>query len=254
MLKNGADMTYYDDGPYHGIRNFNKKSYGKLDLNRAVVHSSNTYFAHGAEMVGTSNFLKEAGQWGFADAVPAPTVIPSYEGTALKSSLGLQADSSEANLRQIGFGQGTCLITPLQIMLAYAALALGSDEAVGAPHTVEYIEDPNGVEEAKYIETSPALPTMFAGYSKVQEKLREAFAAAAEAYKLKNDKVKAIYAKTGTATQPDGKNTVMLAFSLITQRKEAYVAIITRSGTDKTSAILKEPARELLEHTLEVIE
>lgn len=254
MLKNGVDMTYCDDGPYHGISNFNKKSYGKLDLNRAVVHSSNTYFAHGAEMVGTSNFLKEAGQWGFADAVPAPTVIPSYEGTALKSSLGLQADSSEANLRQIGFGQGTCLITPLQIMLAYAALALGSDEAVGAPHTVEYIEDPNGVEEAKYIETSPALPTMFAGYSKVQEKLREAFAGAAEAYKLKNDKLKAIYGKTGTATQPDGKNTTMLAFSLITQRREAYVAVITRSGTDSTSAVLKEPARELLKHTLEVIE
>ena len=46
----------------------------------------------------------------------------------------------------------------------------------------------------------------------------------------------------------------MLAFSLITQRKEAYVAIITRSGTDNTSAILKEPARALLKHTLEVLE
>lgn len=254
MLKNGVDMTYYDDEPYHGISNYSKKRYGKLELNSAVVHSSNTYFAHGAEMVGTSNFLKEAGQWGFADAVPAPTVIPSYEGTALKSSLGLQADSSEANLRQIGFGQGSALLTPLQVMLCYASLALGSDEAVGAPHTVEYIEDPNGVEDVKHIETSPALPTMFAGYSKVQEKLREAFAGAAEAYKLKNDKLKAIYAKTGTATQPDEKNTVMLAFSFITQRKEAYVAIITRSGTDNTSAVLKEPARELLEHTLEVVE
>ena len=137
MLKNGVDMTYYDDGPYHGIRNFNKKSYGKLDLNRAVVHSSNTYFAHGAEMLGTSNFLKEAGQWGFADAVPAPTVIPSYEGTALKSSLGLQADSSEANLRQIGFGQGSALVTPIQVLLWYGALALNNDEAVGAPHIVD---------------------------------------------------------------------------------------------------------------------
>lgn len=254
MLKNGVDMTYYDDGPYHGIRNFNKKSYGKLDLNRAVVHSSNTYFAHGAEMVGTSNFLKEAGQWGFANAVPAPTVIPSYEGTALKSSLGLQADSSEANLRQIGFGQGSALVTPIQVLLWYGALALNNDEAVGAPHIVDYIEDPNTVEDAKYIETRPALPAMFAGYGKTQETLRAAFAGAAEAYKLKSDKLKAIYAKTGTATQPDEKNTTMLAFSFITQRKEAYVAIITRSGTDKTSAILKEPARELLKHTLEVIE
>lgn len=46
----------------------------------------------------------------------------------------------------------------------------------------------------------------------------------------------------------------MLAFSFITQRREAYVAVITRSGTSKTSAILKEPARALLKHTLEVIE
>ena len=252
MLKNGVDMTYYDDGPYHGISNFGKKRYGKLDLNSAVVHSSNTYFAHGAEMVGTSNFLKEAGQWGFADAVPAPTVIPSYEGTALKSSLGLQADSSEANLRQIGFGQGSALLTPLQVMLCYASLALGSDEAVGAPHAVDYIEDPNGVEETKYIETSPALPTMFAGYSKVQEKLRAAFAGAAEAYKLKNDKVKAIYAKTGTATQPDGKNTVLLAFSFITLNGGSYAGVVSCSNTVQTSAILKPIARSLIKTALEL--
>lgn len=252
MLKNGADMTYYDDEPYHGISNYGKKRYGKLDLDSAVVHSSNTYFAHGAEMVGTSNFLKEAGQWGFADAVPAPTVIPSYEGTALKSSLGLQADSSEANLRQIGFGQGSTLVSPMQVMLWYAALALNSDEAVGAPHAVEYIEDPHGMEDVKYIETSPALPTMFAGYSKVQEKLREAFAGAAEAYKLKNDKVKAIYSKTGTATQPDGKNTVMLAFSFITQSGGSYAGVVSCSNTAQTSAVLKPIARSLIKTALEL--
>lgn len=254
MLKNSVDMTYYDDGPYHGIRNFNKKSYGKLDLNRAVVHSSNTYFAHGAEMVGTSNFLKEAGQWGFADAVPAPTVVSSWQGVPLKTTLGLKADSDPAELRMAGFGEGSVLTCPLQVLLLYGALALNNDEAVGAPHVVDYIEDPNGVEDVKHIETSPALPAMFAGYSKTQQTLREAFAGAAEAYKLKSDKVKAIYAKTGTATQPDGKNTVMLAFSFIAQNGEPYVAVISRSGTDNTSAVLKEPARELLKHTLEVIE
>lgn len=253
MLKNGVDMTYYDDGPYHGIRNFNKKSYGKLDLNRAVVHSSNTYFAHGAEMVGTSNFLKEAGQWGFADAVPAPTVVSSWQGVPLKTTLGLKADSDPAELRMAGFGEGSVLTCPLQVLLWYGALALNNDEAVGAPHVVDYIEDPNGVEDVKHIETSPALPAMFAGYSKTQQTLREAFAGAAEAYKLKSDKVKAIYAKTGTATQPDGKNTVMLAFSFIAQNGEPYVAVISRSGTDNTSAVLKEPARALLKHTLEVV-
>ena len=254
MLKNGVDMVYYDDTPsYKGIKNYSGKSWGKLDLNRAVVHSSNTYFAHGVESVGTSNFLKEAGQWGFADAVPAPTVVSSWQGVPLKTTLGLKADSDPAELRMAGFGEGSVLTCPLQVLLWYGALALNNDEAVGAPHVVEYIEDPNGVEETKYIETSPALPTMFAGYSKTQETLRAAFAGAAEAYKLKSDKVKAIYGKTGTATQPDGKNTVMLAFSFITQKDESYVAIISRSDTDKTSAVLKEPARELLKHTLEVV-
>lgn len=253
MLKNGVDMTYYDDEPYHGISNYGKKSYGKLNLNNAVLHSSNTYFAHGAEMVGTSNFLKEAGCWGFADAIPAPTVVSSWQGVPLKTTLGLKADSDPAELRMAGFGEGSVLTCPLQVLLWYGALALNNDEAVGAPHIVDYIEDPNTVEDAKYIETRPALPAMFAGYGKTQETLRAAFAGAAEAYKLKSDKLKAIYAKTGTATQPDGKNTVMLAFSLITQRKEAYVAIITRSGTDNTSAVLKEPARALLKHTLEVV-
>ena len=28
MLKNGVDMTYYDDEPYHGISNYSKKRYG----------------------------------------------------------------------------------------------------------------------------------------------------------------------------------------------------------------------------------
>ena len=254
MLKNGVDMVYYDDTPsYKGIKNYSGKSWGKLNLNNAVVHSSNTYFAHGVESVGTSNFLKEAGCWGFADAVPAPTVVSSWQGVPLKTTLGLKADSDPAELRMAGFGEGSVLTCPLQVLLWYGALALNNDEAVGAPHVVEYIEDPNGVEETKYIETSPALPTMFAGYSKTQETLRAAFAGAAEAYKLKSDKVKEIYAKTGTATQPDGKNTVMLAFSFITQKDESYVAIISRSDTDKTSAVLKEPARELLKHTLEVV-
>lgn len=254
MLKNGVDMVYYDDTPsYKGIKNYSGKSWGKLNLDRAVLYSSNTYFAHGVESVGTSNFLKEAGQWGFADAVPAPTVVSGWQGVPLKTTLGLKADSDPAELRMAGFGEGSVLTCPLQVLLWYGALALNNDEAVGAPHVVDYIEDPNSEEDVKHIETGPALPAMFAGYNQVAEKLRAAFAGAAEAYKLKSDKVKAIYAKTGTATQPDGKNTVMLAFSFITQRDESYVAIISQSGIDKTSAVLKEPARELLKHTLEVI-
>lgn len=254
MLKNNVDMVYYDDAPsYKGIKNYSGKSWGKLNLDRAVVHSSNTYFAHGVESVGTSNFLKEAGCWGFTDAIPAPTVVSSWQGVPLKTALGLKADSDPAELRMAGFGEGSVLTCPLQVLLWYGALALNNDEAVGAPHAVEYTEDPNSVEDVKHIETSPALPAMFAGYSKTQETLRAAFAGAAEAYKLKSDKVKAIYAKTGTATQPDGKNTVMLAFSFITQKDEPYVAIISQSGIDKTSAVLKEPAGELLKHTLEVV-
>ena len=254
MLKNNVDMVYYDDAPsYKGIKNYSGKSWGKLNLDRAVVHSSNTYFAHGVESVGTSNFLKEAGCWGFTDAIPAPTVVSSWQGVPLKTALGLKADSDPAELRMAGFGEGSVLTCPLQVLLWYGALALNNDEAVGAPHVVEYTEDPNSVEDVKHIETSPALPAMFAGYSKTQETLRAAFAGAAEAYKLKNDKLKAIYSKTGTATQPDEKNTVMLAFSFITQSGEAYAAVISRSDTDKTSAVLKEPARELLKHTLEVV-
>ena len=255
MLKNGVDMVYYDDTPsYKGIKNYSGKSWGKLDLNRAVVHSSNTYFAHGVESVGTSNFLKEAGCWGFADAVPAPTVVSSWQGVPLKTTLGLKADSDPAELRMAGFGEGSVLTCPLQVLLWYGALALNNDEAVGAPHVVDYIEDPNAMEDVKHIETSPALPAMFAGYSKTQQTLREAFAGAAEDYKLKSDKEKEIYAKTGTATQPDGKNTAMLAFSFI-KSGEAYSAVISRSDleTGKTSAVLKEPARELLKHTLEVV-
>ena len=253
MLKNNVNMIYFDDTPYKGIKNYGGKSWGKLDLNSAVQHSSNTFFAHGIENVGTSNFLKEAGCWGFADAIPAPAVVSSWQGIPLKTTLGLKADSDPAELRMAGFGEGSALTCPLQVLLWYGALALNSDEAVGAPHAVEYIEDPNGVGDVRYIEKSPALPTMFAGYSKVQETLREAFAGAAEAYQLKSDKVKEIYAKTGTATQPDMKNTVMLAFSFITQSGEPYAAVISRSDTDKTSAVLKEPARQLLQKTLEVV-
>ena len=93
---------------------------------------------------------------------------------------------------------------------------------------------------------------MFAGYGKTQETLRAAFAGAAEAYKLKNDKLKAIYAKTGTATQPDGKNTVLLAFSFITLSGGLYAGVVSCSNTEKTSAILKPIARSLIKTALEL--
>lgn len=252
-LKAGVSEFYTDNGPYHSIKNFGGHYYGKMDLKSAIVHSANTYMAHFGEEAGLDNFRKYAGLFGFTDAEPKPAIVPALDGTPLKSTLGLNAESDAASLQQASFGQGTVLCAPAAVLSWYAALAADPDQYVYSPHSVQYLRDPElSADDPNCIRTiqpAPALPKLFYGAEEqaIQAKMRTAFAASAEKYGLKNDDLSSIYGKTGTAELGNGLNHVTLVFSFRTKQGGTYAALLNQQSVEGTSSLLLKPARELLD-------
>ena len=123
---------------------------GEYNLRRAIIHSSNTYFITIGMRAGIENVIRMGEKFHFGERTGIPTrqetagIFPTLEQV---QGAGWR-DGDSAN---ICFGQGEMAVTPLQMAVAYAAIANGGK--VLWPRLVERIEpqDP----------TSSEAPTVF---------------------------------------------------------------------------------------------
>jgi penicillin-binding protein 2 len=120
---------------------------GDYDFRRAIQQSSNSYFIFNGLRTGIEKIVRLADKFHFGERTALPTrqeakgIFPTLK--QVKSSDWRDGDSAN-----IFFGQGEMAVTPMQMAVAYSAIANGG--TILWPRVVERIEpqDPAGGEAA----------------------------------------------------------------------------------------------------------
>ncbi len=127
-IENGADpeKTYDCKGEIRvGDSTFacyNHKSHGEVDMTKALEESCNTYFVNLIMEIDTDYLLKLCRDMGFGESVELASTIKASSG-ALPTEQELKL---KGNLANFAFGQGSLLVSPMQVLEAYHVLATGN--------------------------------------------------------------------------------------------------------------------------------
>lgn len=138
ILENIEDLNYYDTGSTvvdgYTINNYQNLAYGEIDLEGALVTSSNTYFVDKGIEVGVSKMEEVFQRFLFNQPInfDLPVEVPTEPFEE-----GMDANEFAAAL----YGQGQTLVTPLQMATAIAAIA--NEGQMVQPRLVKEIENPN---------------------------------------------------------------------------------------------------------------
>ncbi|MBN2538861.1 MAG: penicillin-binding protein 2 [Deltaproteobacteria bacterium] len=136
------------DGTYRmGDRTFRcwkKGGHGTIDLHRAIVESCDVYFYNLGEMLGVDKMAEYAAKFGFGYttgiALPGEKegLIPTKEWKLKKYGEPWQKGETTS----LSIGQGFVLVTPVQLLRAYCAIANGG--ILYKPRLIKRIETVNG--------------------------------------------------------------------------------------------------------------
>lgn len=142
------DTEIFCDGTYQmGDRTFRcwkKGGHGTVDLHRAIVESCDVYFYHLGEMLGVDTISEYATRFGFGSrtgiSLPGEKegLVPTREWKRKRFGEPWQRGETTS----LAIGQGFALVTPLQLLRAYCALANGG--TLYRPRLVKRIETTDG--------------------------------------------------------------------------------------------------------------
>ncbi|HEX5589114.1 MAG TPA: penicillin-binding protein 2 [Candidatus Limnocylindrales bacterium] len=123
---------------------WNRRGWGACNLMCGFGHSSDTYFYQVAGMLGIDRLAYWANQYGFGERTgvdlpgEVPGIVPSNQWKL--ETIGTEVFPGE--VYQAGIGQGYDVVTPLQLINAYAALANGG--TLYQPRVVRNVLDADG--------------------------------------------------------------------------------------------------------------
>ncbi len=123
---------------------WNRRGFGLCDLNCGFGHSSDTYFFQLAGMLGADRLAYWARMYGFGRTTgidlpgEVPGIVPSNQWKI--DALGQPMFPGE--VYQAGIGQGYDVVTPIQLINAYTALANGG--RLYRPQIVREVVGPDG--------------------------------------------------------------------------------------------------------------
>jgi penicillin-binding protein 2 len=123
---------------------WNRRGWGPCNIMCGFGHSSDTFFFQLAGKLGIDRLAYWARQYGFGQrtGIDLPGEVA---GTVPSNQWKLETLGSEiypGEVFQAGIGQGYDVVTPLQLVNAYAALANGG--SLLQPHVVRRVLDPTG--------------------------------------------------------------------------------------------------------------
>lgn len=226
----------------------NRKAHGKLNMQKALECSCNTYFVNLAMKIGGDKLLETVKNFGFGQEIRLCEGITADSG-ALPTSDELKKSGSLANF---SFGQGTFSASALQMVQLFSAIA-GRGRYV-APYLVEKTATADGTEQmhkAKY--------PVIALQSSTAERLTEMLVSVVEKGNGKNAKLEnGIKAAGKTATAQTGAynkygveicNTWFCGF--FPAQEPEYVIVIMKqggsSGAEDCAPIFKKIADKISE-------
>jgi penicillin-binding protein 2 len=143
-----AETSFQCDGFYElGDRKYrcwHKSGHGRISLHRAIVQSCDVYFYHVGKLIGVDKLAEYARRFGLgaSTGIPLPRekngLIPTREWKQMRFKEPWQIGETIS----VSIGQGYNLVTPLQLVTAYSALANGG--TVWRPRLIERIESVDG--------------------------------------------------------------------------------------------------------------
>ncbi len=101
---------------------YNSKKHGKVDMTKALEESCNTYFVDLIMKIDADYLLELCRAMGFGESITLASTVKSSAG-ALPTAQELKFKGKLANF---AFGQGSLLVSPLQLLEAYHVLATGN--------------------------------------------------------------------------------------------------------------------------------
>ncbi len=128
------------------LENAGGETFGQIDLDFALTHSVNTYFAQVGEQLGTETMFEYMERFGFFsdpeldypdDQMIASGVVDT------ESDTGALLDSGDAiDIGRVAIGQERLLTTPMQ--MAEVAAAVANDGTLMEPTFLQSAKDPDG--------------------------------------------------------------------------------------------------------------
>jgi len=125
-------------------RCWHRGGHGRISLHRAIVQSCDVYFYHVGQLLGVDKLAHYARHFGLGapTGIPLPRekhgLVPTREWKQKRFKELWQAGETVS----VSIGQGYNLVTPLQLVTAYSALANGG--IVWRPRLIDHIEDLEG--------------------------------------------------------------------------------------------------------------
>jgi penicillin-binding protein 2 len=123
---------------------WNHRGFGACNIMCGFGHSSDTFFFQVAGMLGIDRLAYWANQYGFGQrtGIDLPGEVPGIVPSNQWKQEALGAEIYPGEVYQAGIGQGYDVVTPLQLINAYAALANGG--TLYQPQIVRDVVDADG--------------------------------------------------------------------------------------------------------------
>ncbi|MHB2016456.1 MAG: penicillin-binding protein 2 [Candidatus Xenobia bacterium] len=167
------DSVFYCSGEYKGFHCFVRSGHGSIDFTEAIAQSCDVTFYQLADRLGIWRMDKFCAAFGLGR--PTGIDLPDEQGGLLPTpgwkKRVYHDDWYEGDTINLGIGQGTLLVTPLQMAVAVSAIANGG--YVYRPHLVDAILGPHGrvlwTYRAKPVRRIPVKPKWLAAVRKGME-------------------------------------------------------------------------------------
>ena len=231
---------YYCSGSYHGIRCWKHSGHGAINLTGAIAHSCNVAFMQMAEKVGVRELAGMSRRFGLGEAVGlqprVEPLLPNAESPHALAGIiteqrGLVPDPEWAKTvrkspwmpgetLQMGMGQASLTVTPLQAACMTAAIA--NDGKRVHPRLVAAVGD----------EPAPIMPPTPLGLrpATVQQVKYGLRAVAGEGTARRLDPSLQIAGKTGTAQNPRGEDHAWFVGYAPADAPKIAVAVVVEHG------------------------
>ena len=142
------DTTFFCSGSFElgnrSYRCWQKHGHGSVNLHRAIVQSCDVYFYNLGKILGVDRIAQYAKRFGFGSPTgidlprEKPGLVPTKEWKLQRKKEPWQLGETIP----VSIGQGFNLVTPLQLVTAYSALANGG--TVYRPRIIKQIEAADG--------------------------------------------------------------------------------------------------------------
>ncbi len=243
VIDNGVDdTTVYDTGSYtfsngQTITNYDSNAYGTLDLDGAIVRSSNVYFITKALEMGADNLETSLRKFLLGEDI-------ELDFTTLSSNLDFE-DYRDEVIGSIAFGQGRTEVTPLY--MAMAAQAIANDGVMLKPYLVQSIDTGTG-ENVSTGETETLTEVTSA---ETADEVTYAMTLAADHYGFGTfgSEYWDVAAKTGTAQTGTATNAWIVTFAPSDDPK--YVVVVMAADQSHDGIYYKDSVDQIYEALVE---